>query len=404
MKICLPSLKKGTRKNKKKSNGGVVGNGPPANIIIFDSNRTLPVDTSWRLPKNNTPELSDKEEAYEEEHDAANAAVGACPTSSAPNTPTTATVPQQPKETPTDARPMDESQPTTSPVTDNVTATVTTTPVTAATTSSATRRTSLPPPPRRPSLKHTSSYSSTTDNSADVGTLHAQRRHSMSHVTGTSTSSTSADHNLDRRGNVATRSASMSHVTKNSISFDQTVSFVTIPRLSDICTQYPQSVFYSKKDFDEMSVLVRKDAERINGKKAKSSKRSTKSSTAIVQDDNALCDIGIEHRICTAKERFDREAKARAAVVSVLREQSRHRRQLRRRSSPHSSGEDLESTLARASINATKEAIVRARERAAHVERHCHVDTDSQRRNSVPPTTAGEGRKMEKKASWMAYF
>ena len=198
----------------------------------------------------------------------------------------------------------------------------------------------------------------------------------------------------------------MSHVTKNSISFDQTVSFVTVPRLSDICTQYPQSLFYNKKDFDEMSVLVRTDAEKINNEKAKPPKRSTKlkSSMAAIQDDNALCDIGIEHRTCTAKERFDREAKARAAVVSVLREQTRHRRQLRRHSSPHNSGEDVESVLARASINATKEAIIRARERAANVERHCQVDTGIHRRNSVPPTTAGEGPKTERKASWMAYF
>ena len=406
MKIRLPALKKGTLKNKKKANGrGGVGNGPPANIITFDSIRTLPVDTSWRSKNacSNTPDLSDNEASDEEGHGAATAAVGVCPTSSATET---STMPPQSKETATDDKPtcMDESQPTTTPpVTATVISTATVTP---AVTAAATRRTSLPPPPRRSSLKHTSSYSSTTDNSADVSagsvvgtsrpTLRPQRHHSMSHVTGTSTSA-------DRRGNVS-RSASMSHVTKNNISFDQTVSFVTVPRLSDICTQYPQSLFYSKKDFDEMSVLVRKDAERINDVKAKSSKRSTKSSSSTVQDDNALCGIGIEHRLCSPKERFDREAKARAAVVCVLREQGRRRRQLRRHSSPHSSSENLESALARTSISATKEAIIRARERAVHVERHCQVHTDTHRRNSVPPATTGEGPKTERKASWMAYF
>ena len=392
----LPSLKKGTLKNKKKANGGGVVSGPPANIITFGSStRTLPVDTSWSSKNSNTPSLSDNEASDEEGHDAATAAVGVCPTSA----PKTSTMPPQSKETATDAKPMDESQPTTPPVTAISTATAVT-----AVTGNATRRTSLPPPPRRSSLKHASSYSSTTDNSvAGVGRPTCTR-HSMSRVTGASTSLTSDEDNLDRRGNVAPRSASMSHVTKKSISFDQTVSFVTIPRLSDICTQYPQSLFYNKKDFDDMSALVRKDAEKINDDKARSSKRMAKSFKSTVQDDNALCGIGIEHRLCSPKERFDREAKARAAVVSVIREQGRHLRQLSRRSFPHSSSEDMELALARTSISATKEAIIRARERAVLVERQCQVDTDTHRRNSVPPTTTGEGSKTERKASWMAYF
>jgi len=185
----------------------------------------------------------------------------------------------------------------------------------------------------------------------------------------------------------------MCHVTKKNTSFDETVSFVIIPRLSDICPTYPGTLFYNKKDFEEMQGLARKDAEKMNRKKTKASKETKPSSN----DDGELCSIGIEHRICTPKERFDREAKSRAAIESVLREQGRQRR---RHSAPCNG---IESALAKASIKATKEAVIRARERAAHVERHCEKDIVASRRISAPPTI-DEGRNIEKGASWTTYF
>ena len=213
-------------------------------------------------------------------------------------------------------------------------------------TGTGTAQTNEPPiPHRRSSLKHTSSFS--------VGKAH--------------------------------RTASMPLISKMSVSFDETVSFVAVPRLSDVCAQHPESLFYNKEDFAVMTDWVLTDAEKI--KKISKSKSSRKK---LLDSDkkNEMCDLGIEHRTCTAKERFDREAKARAVILLVLREQ---KRQNRRYSSDDYNSAQVEMAIAKASMNATKEAVLRARERAAQLEGQC----SSSRRGSS---------KQKRRTSWTAYF
>lgn len=156
---------------------------------------------------------------------------------------------------------------------------------------------------------------------------------------------------------------SMSFLPQKSVSFDQTVSFVTVPRLSDICSQYPRFVFYNKDDFAIMADLAQRDAEKI-----KQMNESNPSTEKMPISDNVICDLGIEHRTCTAKERFDREVKARAAILAVLREQKRHSH---RYCSGGCISAEIEKAVAKASMNATKEAVIRARERALQLEDQC---------------------------------
>lgn len=160
---------------------------------------------------------------------------------------------------------------------------------------------------------------------------------------------------------------SMPFLPQMSVSFDQTVTFVTVPRLSDICAQYPRFVFYNKDDFAVMADLAQRDAEKI--KRMNESKEEK-----MPVSDNDICDLGIEHLTCTAKERFDRELKARAAILAVLMEQRRHNCRI---SSRGCISAEIEKAVAKASMNATKEAVIRASERAVQLEDQCSSSYNS---------------------------
>ena len=140
------------------------------------------------------------------------------------------------------------------------------------------------------------------------------------------------------------------------VSFDQTVSFVTVPPLSELCPKCPERLFYTVEDFAFMKELAGRDAEKI--RQVSKSKAS----------ENDTCDLGIEHRTCSAKERFVREVKARAVILSVLRAQNYHRREY---SAADSNSAQAEIAIAEASMGASNEAIIHARERAAQLEGQC---------------------------------
>ena len=133
-----------------------------------------------------------------------------------------------------------------------------------------------------------------------------------------------------------------------------------------------------------MANLVRTDAEKI-----KQMSESESFAKKMMDSKNEICDLGIEHRTCTAKERFDREAKACAAILSVLRAQKRHHRRCPASNYDYA---HVEMAVAKASANATKEAVLRARERAAQLEGQC----SSSRK-------AGSS-KQKRQISWTAYF